>query len=195
MGLKFESTISAKVFFGQDAAKQSDDSILLQIRMLEDELHRKKIQWSKLKHGNAKTIDDISESRLRKAKCAKVSVSLEEEFKEEQVRMKEVLTKSNAYSRDISYLETKEEEIMNRMETRGVEQKEEQEELMEKLAALREEIDRWDAVEQKENIERSVQLSVAAAAKMDEMSNPTSPRSPRSESSRRSEDDDAERET
>jgi hypothetical protein len=30
-GLKFESTISAKVFFGQDAAKDSDDNLALQV--------------------------------------------------------------------------------------------------------------------------------------------------------------------
>ena len=86
-GLKFESTISSKIFFGQDAAKESDDNLALQIRMLEDELHRKKIQWSKLRHGNAKIIDDISESRLRKTKCGKVAVFLEEEFKGEQDKM------------------------------------------------------------------------------------------------------------
>ncbi len=56
----------------QDAAKDSDDNVLLQIRMLEDELHRKKIQWSKLRHNNSAITDDISESRLRKTKCAKV---------------------------------------------------------------------------------------------------------------------------
>eukprot|EP00750_Incisomonas_marina_P012852 INCI17170.2.p1 GENE.INCI17170.2~~INCI17170.2.p1 ORF type:complete len:668 (+),score=159.90 INCI17170.2:176-2179(+) len=159
MGLKFESTISSKVFFGQDAAKDSDDNVLLQIRMLEDELHRKKIQWSKLRHGNHGTTDDISESRLRKSKCAKVAVQLEEEFKEEQARMEAVLTRSNSASRDLAYLEQRQEEIMNRTEKRGEEQKEEQDELMEKLDSLRQKIDAWETRDKQEEIERAVMQS------------------------------------
>lgn len=148
-GLKFESTISAKVFFGKDAAKDSDESLVLQIRMLEDELHRKKIQWSKLQHTNFKTADDVSESRLRKTKCIKVSKFLEEEFKEEQVRMEDVLTKSNLYAREITTLDQKHEEMLNRIEERSSSQSEKQKKLLQKLTGLREKIDLW---KQEDNI-------------------------------------------
>lgn len=175
MGLKFHSTISSKVFFGQDAAKQSDDNLAMQVRMLEDELHRKKIQWSKLRHGNALTTDDISESRLRKTKCVKVAKLLEEEFQDEQARMEKVLMRSNAISRDIAYLEQKQDEIITKTETRGDEQKEEQDELLAKLQKLRAEIDEWEALDQKENIERAVMQSAGSG-----FATPTSLRSPRS---------------
>ena len=60
-----------------------------------------------------------------------------------------MLNKSNLYSKDITYLETKRDEMMNRIEKRGVEQAEEQKDLLERLGALREEIDEWEAIDQK----------------------------------------------